>query len=144
MKAWWTRVWRAITTRPRPTPEPTPVHVGVMESFERAFSGRVSGPRGFCECGREFFDNYNTASYDWEDGELEALHDKPEATPLPYAVSRIEFEGASYVYDCPCWRPRAHRIAAFLVNHDAEIASFLSEERRRKQAAASTSPMVRA
>ena len=101
-----------------------------MESFERAFDSRVSGCRRDCACGREFYDNYNSG-YDWDEGELEALAKNPNATPLGYAVSSIEFEGTSYVFDCDCWRPRARRIIHFLMNHNVEIADFLRNEQKR-------------
>lgn len=112
-----------------------------MESFEQAFSSRVNGCRRDCECGREFFDNYNSG-YDWEHDELERLSANPNATPLPYAVGTVEFEGAQYVFDCDCWKPRARRIVAFLLAHDAEIADFLTKEKERRQEAARTAPTV--
>lgn len=114
-----------------------------MESFTDAFDSRVSGCRRECACGREYWDNYNSG-YDWDEGELERLAANPNATPLGYAVSSIEFEGTSYVWDCPCWKPRAKRIVAFLLNHDNEIAAFLTAERKRRQQEATASPTVEA
>lgn len=137
----WRRAWKALNAAPAPLEDPR-IPDGSFDSFLRAFDGRVSGCRRDCECGREYFDNYNSG-YDWEPGELERLAANPNATPLGYAVSVIEFEGGHYVYDCPCWKPRARRIIAFLLGHDEQIANFLSEEKERRRAEADRSPVVR-
>lgn len=131
VRAAWRRAWRALNSEPRPEPA-VQIPAGAFDSFVEAFDGRVSGCRRDCNCGREFFDNYNRG-YDWEPGELERLHANPNATPLPHAVSCIEFEGAAYVWDCDCWKPRARRIVAFLLAHHEQIADFLTEEKNRRQ-----------
>lgn len=141
MKAWFARVWRAMRSKPAPPAEVPNVGAGPMESFEHAFSSRVSGCRRDCACGREFFDNYNSG-YDWDEGEQDALARNPNATPLPYSVGSVSFEGTEYVYDCDCWKPRAKRIVSFLLHHEHEIAEFLSEERKRRRYAADKAPVV--
>lgn len=111
------------------------------KSFEDAFSDRTGSCRGQCECGREFWDSYNSG-YDWEDGEVEALEKNPAVTGLDYAVGFVAFEGRRFVYDCSCWQARARRIIAFLGGHDHAIADFLTLEKKRRQRAADHSPTV--
>jgi hypothetical protein len=122
-------------------PEAKPTD-GSWESFEEAFRGRVSGCVRDCECGRTFWDGYNSG-YSWEAGEVERLEADPKATRLGYGVEIIEFEGRSYVSDCDCWHQRAIRIIAFLRGHDEAIADFLTAEKERKMRAADRSPTVK-
>lgn len=122
-------------------PEAIELDHAALETFEKAFSSRISSARSTCDCGREFYDTYNTG-YDWEPGELDRLARDPKATGVPYAVGSLEFEGRTFVYDCDCWKQRAMRIIGFLRGHDREIAEFLSAEKKRKQAEADRSPVI--
>lgn len=111
-----------------------------LESFEEAFAIPSSGCRRQCACGREFY-NPDPSSWDFEEGELEALA-ASEATALGWSVQALYLEGAEYVIDCDCWRPKAARVVAWLRQHDREVAAFLTEEKRRRERAAETSPVV--
>lgn len=112
-----------------------------MDSFERSFRDGVSGCRGDCACGREFYNPGDGGEWTWEDGEVETLA-ASNATSLPWAVSYITFEGATYVIDCDCWKNRARRLIAWMLGHDDKIAKFLTEEKQRKTRAAEHSPIV--
>ena len=111
-----------------------------LEIFERAFTGRLAGCRLRCHCGKTYFDSHN-ACYDWERGELEALH-AGAGTACDYAPGTIEFEGRTYVNACTCWHNRAEKIAGFIDAHAHEIAEYLSLEKKRKQAEAADAPTV--
>jgi hypothetical protein len=124
-----------------PQPEPKPTD-GSFESFEGAFSGRTGSCVRDCECGKTFWDSYNTG-YDWEEGEVDRLVADPKAIAVDYAVGTIEFEGRTYVNACDCWHQRAIRIIAFLRGHDEAIADFLTAERKRKQQQADRAPVVK-
>jgi hypothetical protein len=113
-----------------------------LESFERAFSGHTAGCRRKCECGRTYYDNANSNVYDWEDAELEQLR-ASDAVPLDYAPGDITFEGRIYVDGCTCWHDRARRIIAFIDGHAHAIAEYLTLEKKRKQAEAVASPLVK-
>lgn len=119
-------------------PKPTD---GSFESFEQAFRGRVAGCVRDCECGKTYWDAYNTG-YSWDEGERERLEANHQGTALNYAVETIEFEGRVYVLDCDCWHQRAIRLIAFLRSHDTEIAEFLTEEKKRKTLEAERSSVV--
>lgn len=141
-----------------------------LDNFERAFSLRTSGCRRECHCGSVFFDEGNT--YDWDDGELEDLRQRAEATrngpaapvfepgymeePEPkkerpvYAVDfspgSLMFEGKEYVDACDCWHERAKHIMKFIDGHAHGIAEYLTREKRRKvqdaEMIARTAPVV--
>jgi hypothetical protein len=112
----------------------------VVDSFISGFRDRTGSARRTCNCGREFFDNVN--SWDFYEGELEALHENSNATALAYAVESIELEGRYFVTDCNCWHQRAARVIQFLIAHDEAIAVFLSAEKARKTVEADRSPVV--
>jgi hypothetical protein len=109
-------------------------------NFERAFSTRTAGCRRRCECGKEYYDAQQ--SYDWEEGELEKLEADPKAIPLEYSSGDLIFEGYHYVNACECWHERAQMIMRFLDGHAAQIAEYLTLEKKRKQAIADASPIV--
>lgn len=112
-----------------------------FENFERAFRGRVSGCRRVCDCGVEYWDNYN-GGYDWDEGELDALAADPNAKPLPHSVGVIEFEGRVFVDGCRCWHPRAKKLIEWIDAHASEIAEYLTLEKKRKQQDADNAPVV--
>lgn len=110
------------------------------DNFEDAFSGGLAGCRMTCNCGREFFDDDGDA-WDWSDGELERL--RTTATPLDYAPRLLVIEGKDYVDACSCWNERARQIMNFLDSNAHAIASYLSLEKKRKEAEANASPVVK-
>ena len=111
-----------------------------LESFARAFRSGCGGCRRTCECGREFYDPHN--NWSWEEGELEGL-ERRNATVLDYSVGTVEFEGKEFVEDCDCWHERATKIIGFIDNQSHAIADYLTNEKKRKQAIADFSPVVR-
>ena len=110
-----------------------------LENFETSFRSGSGGCRRECICGREFY-NLN-GGWVWEDGELEGLK-KRKATCLEWTVGTIIFEGKEYVVDCDCWHKRAEQIMAFIDGHNQQIAKYLTEGKKRKQAEADHSPVV--
>jgi len=112
-----------------------------LNEFERAFSSGMAGCVRTCECGRVFYDNAN--SYDWEPGELERLQASKKATPVDYSVGTLVLEGGEFVQACNCWHERASKIIDWLDNHAHGIAEYLTLEKKRKQADADHSPVVR-
>lgn len=112
-----------------------------LETFERGFSTLSAGCRRTCVCGREF---YNPGGgWDFEDGELEELENDPKATALEWAAGAIYLEGGEYAMDCDCWRERASIVVAWIKRHDREIASFLTEEKKKLTRAADQAPTVK-
>jgi len=109
-------------------------------SFERGFSTRTVGAMRFCPCGRIFY-NPN-GGWDWDEGELEALAANAEATAVEWACGEVRIDGAEYALDCTCWHARGRQILGWLLNHDEEIAAFLTLEKKRKQGEAARSPVV--
>lgn len=113
-----------------------------LESFERAFDLHMGTCRMTCACGKEYWDAAN-GGYDWEDGEVERLENDPNAVALNYSVGAVCFEGNDYVVDCPCWHKRAKQIMRFIDGHSSAIAEYLTNEKKRKQAIADRSPVVK-
>lgn len=111
-----------------------------LDSFERAFTNGGGCVRD-CACGRVFYNP--DGGWTWEDGELDRLRADPTATALEWSVGEMVIEGKSYVPDCDCWKPIALKFIAFIRRYDEEIAEFLTNEKRRKQAEADRSPVVR-
>lgn len=112
-----------------------------LQEFEEAFRVPVGSCRDTCACGKEFYDDANDG-YSWEEGELEKLRSDPKAVGLRYSVGYVEFEGRQFVLDCPCWHERARKIIGFINGHARPIATFLTLEKKRKQAIADASPTV--
>lgn len=110
-----------------------------LENFERAFDSGSGGCRRTCHCGKEFYDDEN--SYSWDEGEKEKLK-ADGATALSYSVGTIKFEGKEYVADCNCWKERAQRLIGFIDGHAHSIARYLSLEKQRKQSIADNAPVV--
>ena len=54
----------------------------------------------------------------------------------------VEFEGSRFVDGCDCWHERAKLVILFLQAHAAEIATFLTLEKARKQREAERAPVV--
>ncbi len=117
-----------------PTPED-------LQTFEEAFSSHGGGSHRTCECGREYYNP--SGGWDWSRGELERLEKTKEATALEYTVQTLIIEGRTYVMDCDCWHKRAREITAFLDSHAQRIADYLTREKKRKQAEADASPVVK-
>lgn len=99
----------------------------VSEGWEQAFGSNTSGCYRVCEgCDRVYFDSFG--SWDWEDGELEALKENAKKTPdkyieCDYSISTYFVCGKEIVTGCACnygapyeqWVQRnAVRIAAYL------------------------------
>lgn len=93
-----------------------------LDNFERAFSDHTAGCRRTCNCGRTFFDGAQT--YDWDDGELEALRANPTARELQYAPGDMSFEGRVFVNACDCWHARATLMAEWIDHHGHQISDW--------------------
>lgn len=88
-------------------------------NFYKAFSPSIGSYHAFCACGREFVSaNEPEADNDASD---KAFH-------VDHSLSYINFEGATYVWDCTCWHERANRIQAFIDGHFSEIATYMNSE----------------
>jgi hypothetical protein len=112
-----------------------------LENFIRAFSAGTGGCRRECRCGVTYYDIANM--YDWDDGELERLEADKAAVSLEYSVSDIRFGGVEYVADCKCWHSTAESMMRYLECNGAQIAEYLSLEKKRKQFEADHSPIVK-
>lgn len=123
------------------TPNYIDKNMNEFEQFERAFSMHTSGPVADCECGRVFWDTYNTG-YDWAEGEIDALQSDLNATGVPHGVERIWLEGHVYCMDCNCWHERAKRIEDWLRNHQSAISEWFQLEKKRLQRAAADVPVI--
>src|SRR4051812_19397927 len=111
-----------------------------IEIFDRAFDSHTGHCRTSCECGKEFYDHAN--SYDWEEGEKEKLEADPNAVGVSYTVGTLTFEGRKYCCDCTCWHARAEHIMGFIDNHAAQIAEYLTLQKKEKQRVANAAPVV--
>ena len=114
----------------------------IIEIFERAFSSGGAGCRRTCQCGREFYDWYNT--YDWEEGELEALNENPNAEGHDFSIGTLYIEGEEFCECCNCWHGRAEQIMKWLDAHARPIAKYLSLMKEEKQRQADIAPTVKA
>ena len=110
------------------------------QSFEKAFDPGRGSSVAACECGKVFYNS--NGGWDWEDGELEKLHEDPTAVDLDWSVGYVCFEGSHYVSDCKCWTERAEKIMAFLDGHEISIANYLNLEKQRKITEANMVPDV--
>jgi hypothetical protein len=117
--------------------------MGEFDQFEKAFDMHISGPVAECNCGRIFWDSYNSG-YDWSEGEKERLSENPKATAVPYGVQRISLEGRYYCSDCDCWHERARRIEDWLRDNQEQIAEWFKLEKRRREKAAAEVPVIEA
>jgi hypothetical protein len=109
-----------------------------MEIFERAFSAGIRSCRMTCACGKTYYND--EGGFDWEPGELEALH--KTGVPLPHSVGGVEFEGHFYVDACACWHDRARKIMGFIDGHAHRIADYLNALKKARQAEAAGVPTV--
>lgn len=66
-----------------------------LVSFEDAFDSHSVGFRSKCECGRTFYDNYNSG-YDVPESEWAELEGDTNATALPHAVGGVHFDGVVF------------------------------------------------
>lgn len=112
------------------------------ESFEKAFDDRVGSCRGDCACGKVYFDDSVHGGWDWEEGELDKLRANPKAVAIAEGVGFLTFEGRTFVFQCDCWRERALKVGAWILAHADSIATFLSEEKKRRERAAAHFPTV--
>lgn len=112
-----------------------------FRNFREAFSNGTAGCRRTCACGIEYYDAVN--SYDWEEGEIEALEKNKKAKGLDHSCGDMGFEGREYVDACDCWHNRAEQLIKFLDRHSHKIAEYLTLEKKRKQSAADHSAVVR-
>ena len=111
-----------------------------LESFERSFRSGMSSCRNGCQCGKIYYDNFNSG-IDWEDGEYERL--EKIGVPAGGSIGGIRIEGKEYAECCNCWHPHALRVIAFIERHSHAIANYFTAEKARKHAEADTSPVVR-
>lgn len=123
-----------------------------IEIFERAFSGGTSSCRMTCNCGREFFYDYNSG-YSWDEGELEKLRERadtarkqgiihPMTVACDYAPSEIRFDGRSYVDACDCWHERATKVRHFLMTHRRQVGMLFKLEREASIRNAESIPVI--
>jgi hypothetical protein len=96
------------------------------ELFEKIFDSGIGSCVHECFCGVYHFDEYNT--WDWEDGELEALQEKAKTDkkymPHGQGIGWIEINGCDFVYGCSC--DNATKYENFLRNEAERIAEFLN------------------
>ena len=109
-----------------------------LENFAEAFSPPVGLCRHQCECGKQYYDCYNTV--DWEEGEYEKL--QAEGIAVDGSIGLVEFEGSQYAWGCDCWQERARRLIAFIKSHGVGIADFLKREKERAIAEAAKMPTI--
>jgi len=93
-----------------------------------------------CACGKIYYNP--DPAWSWEEGELAALEQNPNAYGRDYAIGEVIFEGKVYADACDCWHARALRVIAFLHEHAEAIAEYLSEEKARKLREANRAPVV--
>lgn len=107
-----------------------------LTNFEYAFGDGSSASRT-CQCGKTYFDDYNSG-YGWDEDELKNLRENHIA--VDHSVGWVSFEGREYVNVCDCWHKRAMQIMNFLDGHAREICDYFKREKESKQAAANISP----
>ena len=95
-----------------------------IEIFKKAFAIPVGHACMECECKKVFYNS--NGSWDWENGELEALEKSKDAIDLDYSVGEIDFEGRYYALDCQCWHKRAMKIFDFLMTHNCQIIKLFT------------------
>lgn len=112
----------------------------VSEEFENAFTSHNGGCVRDCQCGRVYFDGYN--SYDWEDGELEGSREKAakdkKYIERDYSIGTYIINGVEVVIGCECNFGRKYE--DFLLAYSESIAEYLNKvtENKIKEAAART------
>lgn len=112
-----------------------------LRIFEEAFASGCCTCCMTCDCGRTYWDSYNTG-YTWNEGEKDRLQNDPNATSLPHSVGIVEFEGRTCAADCTCWHARAERVMAFLFEHKGKIAEFFRLKRKSLHEAAESMPCM--
>lgn len=111
------------------------------DQFGQAFTLHVSGPVAECDCGRVFWDAYNTG-YDWDEGETDRLSKNPNATAVNWGVERIMLEGTVYCTDCDCWHKRAQMIVDWMRENQSQIGEWFRLEKKRLEQAAKDVPVI--
>lgn len=111
-----------------------------IKIFEQAFRSPRSSMQETCGCGRIFFDFAN--SWDWEDGEQEALLENPNATALLYSVECVSIDGKEYVIDCDCWHEKATRIMGWIDAHDDQLVEFFKLDKERLETLARNAVVI--
>ena len=111
-----------------------------VQQFEEAFSMHVSGLVAECNCGKVYWDAYNSG-YTLETGERERL-ESGDAISVPHGIERVLIEGTVYCMDCDCWHQRAARISQWLTDNRREVGEWYRLEGRRLQHLASEMPIV--
>jgi hypothetical protein len=114
--------------------------VSKIESFEIAFRSHDSGCRRICQCGKEYWDCYNSG-YSWEEGEREELA-ASDAIACEHSIECVVFEGGRYVQACDCWHPRARKIVDFLDANRQAIGEYFALEKKRIERIAQSFPIV--
>jgi len=116
---------------------------GKLRSFHEAFSSNVSGFSMTCECGKTYYDDFNTG-YDWEEGELEALEESDTAQAVGHSVGTIYIYEKEYVAVCGCWHKEARDLMKLIDAMAHPIADYLSREKVRMSEIAASRPTVEA
>jgi hypothetical protein len=115
---------------------------GKLASFEESFFGGISGCSMECQCGKLYYDAYNTG-YDWEEGEFEGLEEDEEALAVNHSVGTLYIGGKEYVCVCKCWHEKANEIIKFIDSNSHQIANYLSLEKEKASKDAAKMPTVR-
>lgn len=102
----------------------------------------MSGCVRTCHCGKTYYHDDESSGWNWEPGELKRLRKDQSAIGLDYAPGELLFEGREYVDACGCWHERATKLTQFIDSHAREIATYLTLEKKRKQAIADAAPVV--
>lgn len=111
------------------------------EQFEIAFSVHRTSQIGECECGRIFWDGYNTG-YDWHEGQEAELEANPKATRVQWGVEYVEIMGIEYCQDCDCWLSKAERVVNWLRDNQKSIGEWFKLERKRIQRQLESVPQI--
>jgi len=112
-----------------------------IENFETAFHDNSGHCSLMCACGKTYYNE--DGGWDWQEGELEKLHNDKNAINVDCSVGGVQFEGAEYANVCDCWHKRAEKIIKFIDAHAYSIAEYLTLEKKRKQLIADSSPIVK-
>ena len=100
------------------------------ELFEDIFHSGSSGCIRTCDCGRTYFDEYDT-TVDWAEGELEDLQEKAKDNPekfIPgdFSIPTLSIAGREFVLGCLC--NESQKYEDFINNHDRQIAKYLNKK----------------
>lgn len=109
--------------------------------FEDSFGCCMSSQIGQCDCGKIYWDGYNSG-YDWHEGQEQRLTEDPNATRVNWGVEYVEIFGAIYCQDCECWKGKAQQIVDWLRHYQTQVGRFYKLEKKRLLQSASEVPAV--